>query len=97
MQKPVQVYHRSERRLNETDNAVRYPKDFTRKRVSEAGFISYRKHSYHVGEAFAGVTLGVDHTEEGLSKLYFANVHLGNLTLNPGDPFRPAAYMVPPD
>jgi hypothetical protein len=97
MQKPAQLYHRSERRLNETDKTVRYPKDYTRKRVSDSGHILYRKRSYHVGDAFAGVNVGIKQTDSGVSELYFANVHLANLTLNPGDPFRPAAYMVPPD
>ena len=97
MQKPAQLYHRSERRLNETDKTVRYPKDYTRKRVSDSGHILYRKRSYHVGKAFAGVNVGIKQTDSGVSELYFANVHLANLTLNPGDPFRPAAYMVPPD
>lgn len=97
MLRPAEIYHRSERRMNETDNAVRYPKHYLRKRVSDSGFINYRKRSYHVGEAFAGASVGIHRTDDGVSELYFANVHLANLTLNPGDPFRPAAYMVPPD
>jgi transposase InsO family protein len=84
MQKPAQLYHRSERRLNETDKTVRYPKDYTRKRVSDSGHILYRKRSYHVGDAFAGVNVGIKQTDSGVSELYFANVHLANLTLNPG-------------
>ncbi|MCF3651567.1 IS481 family transposase [Synoicihabitans lomoniglobus] len=96
MQKPAEIYHSSQRRLNENDNAVRYPADYLRRRVTEAGFINYRKRSYHVGEAFAGVTVGIHRTDAGTSELHFANIHLANLTLNAGDPFRPAAYMVPP-
>lgn len=97
MQKPAQLYHPSQRRLNETDNIVRYPRGFMIKRVSDSGHINYLKRSYHVGEAFAGLKMGINRTEAGVSELYFANLHLANLTLNPGDPFRPAAYMVPPD
>lgn len=97
MQRPGQIYHPSKRRLNENDKAVRYPKGFIRKRVSESGHINYLKRSYHVGEAFAGMTVGIHRNNSGGSELYFANLHLANLTLNSGDPFRPPAYMVPPN
>jgi len=33
MQNPAEIYHRSQRRLNETDNAVRYPKGYLTKRM----------------------------------------------------------------
>jgi putative transposase len=97
MRTPAEFYHDSQRRMNETDKAVRYPQGYECKRVSQSGHISYRARSYHVGEAFAGVTVGIHRNQSQVSELYFANLHLANLTLNPGDPFRPAAYMVPPD
>lgn len=97
MQRPAEIYHPSNRRLNEIDKAVRYPKGYIRKRVSDSGHINYLRRSYYVGEAFAGVTVGIHVNESGVNEMYFANQHLANLTLNPGGPFRPAAYMVPPD
>lgn len=97
MQKPAQLYHRSERRLNQNDKPVRYAREFKRCLVSDSGHFHYRKRSYHLGEAFAGQTVGIKCSSTGVSELYFATLHLANLTLNPGDPLRPAAYMVPPD
>jgi putative transposase len=97
MQKPAQIYHHSERRLNENDHTLRYPQGYLRKRVSASGHINYRAQSYHIGEAYTGALLGINRTDTGVSKLHFANLHLANLTLNQGDPFRPPAYMIPPD
>jgi transposase InsO family protein len=97
MQKPAELYHRSPRRLREHDNAVRYPATHLVKQISPRGHLHHEGHNYYVGEAFAGSRVGLLVTAVGHTELYFANVHLGNLTYDPAARFRPPASIGPPD
>ena len=92
---PAQFYQPSARRLNENDNALVYPKHHEIKVVSASGHLGHEGRTYHVGEAFIGKPVGLHLNADGITELFFANVHLGNLTLNSGDKYRPAAYITP--
>jgi transposase InsO family protein len=92
---PADFYRRSYRRLNEKDKPLVYPKRFEVKMVSSSGFLAHEGRNYHVGEAFAGKCVGLDHRKDGAVQLHFANVLLGTLTLNPDNPWRPPAFITP--
>lgn len=92
---PAEFYQRSNRRLNENDKPLVYPKHLEVKTVSASGHLAHEGHNYHLGEAFAGKRVGLDHRKDGTTQLYFANVRLGTLTLNPDDPWRPPAFVTP--
>lgn len=97
MQKPAQIYHRSQRRLGANDKTLRYPTTYLVKTLSDNGQLRHGGHSYHVGEALAGCRVGLFVNPAGVTELHFANVHLGNLKYDPAERFRPPAYIVPPD
>jgi putative transposase len=94
-QYPAEFYQPSARRLNEHDKPLVYPKDHEVKIVSSSGHLAHEGHHYHLGEAFSGKRVGLHRNADGQTELYFANVHLGNLTLNADDPWRPAAFIAP--
>ena len=95
MQCPADFYHASARRLNENDRPMVYPRDFEVKTISTSGFLAHEGRNYHVGEAFNCKRVGLHHLAGGQTDLYFANVHLGHLTLNPDDAWRPPAFITP--
>jgi putative transposase len=94
-QRPCEFYHPSARRLNENDRPFHYPADCEVKQISASGFLAHEGKSYHVGEAFAHKRVGLQQNISGLTELYFANVHLGNLVFDPRERFRPTAYIAP--
>lgn len=96
MKKPAECYHRSPRRLHDSDIQIIYPRRFVVKTVSEAGQLAHAGHNYHVGEAFAGKRVGLYRNKAGITELHFANVHLGNLTFDAEGRFRPTAYIALP-
>lgn len=97
LQRPAEVHHPSERRLNENDKPIVYPPDYQVKHVSDAGMLAYAGRNYHVGEAFAGKRVGLRHSDTGETELHFANVHLGNLRFDAeGGRFKPTPYVGPP-
>lgn len=96
-QLPADFYHKSVRRLNEDDRALVYPSDYEVKVISTSGFLAHEGRAYHVGAIFAGKRVGLHRNDRGQTELHFANVHLGNLAYDPGDRFRPSAYIAPPD
>jgi hypothetical protein len=97
MKKTADVYRRSAKIINENDLKVTYPAGYETKRISDSGFLSYEGRTYHVGEVFAGRTVGLFRNPSGRTELHYANVHLGNLHFDPEERFRPAASIVPPD
>jgi transposase InsO family protein len=96
-QRPCEFYQPSSRRLNEKDKSLVYPADYEVKRISESGFLAHEGKSYHVGEAFAHKRVGLHLNSEGQTRLYFANVHLGDLANGSEGRFRPSAYIAPPN
>lgn len=95
-QRPAEFYQKSARRLHEDDKPLVYPADHEVKTVSSSGFMAHEGKNHHIGDAFAHKRVGLRRNDEGATELYFANVHLGNLTLNPDDPWRPPAYISEP-
>ena len=95
MRCPADFYHPSARRLNENDRPLVYPRHFEVKTISTSGFLAHEGRSYHVGEAFSGKRVGLHHLPNGQIDLFFANVRLGHLTLNPDDAWRPPAFITP--
>jgi transposase InsO family protein len=96
-QRPCEFYQPSSRRLNENDKPLVYPADCEVKRVSSSGFLAHEGKSYHVGEAFAQKRVGLHLNAKGQTELYFANVHLGNLTYGSAGRCRPKAGIAPPN
>jgi transposase InsO family protein len=96
-QRPCEFYQPSVRRLNERDKPLIYPADCEVKQISSSGFLAHEGKSYHVGEAFAHKRVGLQLNAAGQTELYFANVHLGNLTVGSEGQFRPAASIAPPN
>jgi transposase InsO family protein len=96
-QRPCEFYQPSCRRLNEKDKPLVYAADCEVKRISESGFLAHEGKSYHVGEAFAHKRVGLQLGDQGQTRLYFANVHLGNLAYGSEGRFRPSAYIAPPN
>lgn len=93
--KPAELYQRSSRRLGDQDKPMVYPSSQEVKPVSMSGHLSHEGKNYHVGEAFAGKTVGLEY-QEGKTCVYFANVKLGHLTYDDeGGRFKPAAYIKP--
>ncbi len=96
MQKPADIYQPSKKRLNENDK-ITYPSDYLVKRVSPSGHIAFEGNKYYAGEIFAGCRVGLFfNNEKGHTEVHYANMHLGNLTYQQGDPFRPPASISPP-
>jgi len=94
MQCPADLYHHSTRRLNENDKPLVYPKHFEVKVVSTSGHLSHEGRNYHVGEAFSATRRPALRSRRA-NRAVLANVHLGTLTLNPDDPWRPPAFITP--
>jgi transposase InsO family protein len=97
MQRPAELYHRSQRRLREHDNLVRYPATHVVRQISTSGHLYHEGHNYYVGEAFADAKVGLFVNQAGRTELFYANVHLGNLHYDPAARFRPPASIGPPD
>lgn len=96
MQLPADFHQRSARRLNENDKPMVYPSNHEVKIVSEAGQLAHEGRTYHVGEAFAGKSVGLCKNEEGQTALHFANLCLGHLAFGTGGGrFKPAPYIAP--
>lgn len=95
-QPPAEFYQPSGRRLGENDKPLAYPASYEVKVISDSGHLAHEGHNYHVGEAFAGKRVGLQHQPAGPPELYFANVHLGHLAFDAGGGrFKPAAYIAP--
>jgi transposase InsO family protein len=97
MQKPAELYHRSQRRLRENDTTIRYPSTHKVQRLSATGHLRHEGRNYYIGEALAECRVGLLVNPTGQTEVHFANVHLGNLVYDPAGRFRPPAYIVPPD
>ena len=97
MRKPADLYHRSQRRLNENDTIIRYPSSYQVRRLSMTGHLWHEGRNYYIGEALARCRVGLALDATGRTEVHFANVHLGNLIYDPAERFRPSAYIVPPD
>jgi len=97
MQPPAQLYQRSNRRLNDHDIRLRYPKHYRVKRLSPNGVLLHQGRTYYVGEALAGVPVGLYHDPSGITELHFANIHLGYLVGPNKRSHRPDAHIAPPD
>lgn len=96
MQLPADFHQRSARRLNENDKPMVYPSSHEVKSVSETGQLAHEGRAYHVGEAFAGKSVGLCKNQEGQTELHFANLGLGHLAFGTaGGRFKPAPYIAP--
>lgn len=95
MRRPAEVYQPSENRYSGNDIEVQYSEGFERVLVGEGGLIYYASRNWYIGEAFAGVEVGLKGKHRLNKEVHFANVRLGRLIYNRKDPFRPSAYMGP--
>jgi transposase InsO family protein len=95
MLRPAQIYRASSRRLGEKDKMT-YPQDYQVKRVSGSGHVSHQGANFYLSEIYAGCRVGLVENEDGLTQLYYANLHLGNLEFNCADPYRPKAVILAP-
>jgi transposase InsO family protein len=95
MQNPADIYQPAQRRLGETDK-MHYPDGYLVKKVSESGHICHQANNFYLGDIFAGCRVGLYTNDHDVIELHYANLHLGNLTFDGADPFRPAAYITRP-
>jgi putative transposase len=95
MKKPAQVYQPSARRYDGRDIRIDDPAGFTVKKVTSAGYLHWKGHTYFVGEACAGTRLGVRENGRGKTELFLANLCLGKLHLHRQGRLRPTASVVP--
>ena len=95
MLRPAELHQPSENRYSGTDIEVQYGEEIEKFMVNEGGFIRYASRNWHIGEAFAGVAVGLKGKHRLNKEVYFSNVRLGRLIYNRKDPFRPSAYMGP--
>ncbi|MCH6259408.1 integrase core domain-containing protein [Puniceicoccaceae bacterium K14] len=94
---PADLYHASEKRYCGSDTQVEYNERFKKVFVQENGSIRHNKNSYYIGDAFAGVHVGLLKINRLRTEVYYANIRLGRLIRNKNrkDPFRPPAYLGP--
>jgi transposase InsO family protein len=93
---PAEFYHASARRLGESDKPMVYPSGMEVKALSASGFLAHEGRNYHVGDAFAGKSVGLRLNQASQTELHFANVHLGHLAFDSqGGRFKPSAYVAP--
>jgi len=92
---PADLYRPSARRLGEMDK-MSYPAHYLAKKVSESGHITHGGQSYYLGEIYTGCRVGLFANDDQVIEVHYANLHLGNLTIDGADPFRPAAYITRP-
>jgi transposase InsO family protein len=91
--RPAEVYQASHRRYDEAIKTHLYKPSQETKRVGSAGFISINGKSCFVGEAFEGADVAIEReADTGLSKVYYANVHLGDLDDSSSARLRPPAF-----
>ena len=83
MQMPAQIYQPSERRLNENDRLITYPRDYKTKVVSTSAHIAHEGKNYQVGVAFIGKRVGLRYNDAGQTEIYYSNVLLGHLIHDP--------------
>lgn len=92
---PSALYHVSSKRYCSSDTKVEYSPLHEKVLVRENGSIQHDKQSYYIGEAFAGVHVGLLKKNKSTTEVYYANIRLGRLIQNKGrkDPFMPPAYL----
>jgi putative transposase len=95
MQSPADFYRPAQRRLGEMDK-MSYPDGYLVKKVNETGHIRHQGASFYLGDIFARCRVGLFTNDHDVIELHYANLHLGNLTFDGADPFRPAAYITRP-
>jgi putative transposase len=95
MRRPADLYTPSARRYRRSDSKVRYAEGFIVKPVSEAGFVRYGGENYYLGEAFAGVQVGLRKNNANETEIFFANRQLGILATQIQGRFRPTASIAP--
>lgn len=91
---PADFHQPSARRLNENDKPLIYPSTHEVKTISTSGQLSHEGLNYHVGEAFAGKSVGLHKNKNDQTDLYFANVRLGHLAYGEeAGHFKPTPYI----
>src|SRR5258708_40270463 len=95
MQRPADLYEPSAKRYRSSDKTIKYPEDYLVKQVSQSGFITYSGEHYFLGEAFAGVNVGLHKNLSHQTEIFFANKCLGVLTTELHGLFRPPSVLLP--
>jgi len=93
MRTPAEVYQPSARRMDERIKVRLYDLGTETKRVSEAGYVTWRGSPCYVGESFGGVKVAFEPADQdGLVLVRYANVKLGTLDGAPNARLQPTAY-----
>ena len=87
MKTPASLFRRSTRRYA-GQKAPRYPISFTVRTVPKNGSLKYNRREFYVGAGFAGHTIGIEHLEASVIKLWFFDVDLGVVDLSKARPTR---------
>lgn len=91
MQRPVQWYHRSGRRYTARPSPPTYPLHFEVRRVRPDGTIKWENRFRYVGEALAGVVVGLVEGADGWVRVSWGDLVLGYLVAGESGGLRPPA------
>lgn len=87
---PADVYVKSSRRYDPRRHQYVYPVDFTQRKVTRNGEISWRGRYVGVSKSIAGEHVGIERVGDKTVRLWFANLCLGVSDANLTTPFVPA-------
>jgi len=74
---PAERYQRSERRYSATVKTPEYPPYYEQRRVTTIGQIRWKNQLYFIGEALAGVNVGLAEIGNGHHEVYLSDLLLG--------------------
>jgi putative transposase len=92
MKVPAALYHKSKRRLPATTVLWKYPRGWVRRWVKGNGQISWQGTRRFVGEAFVNDYVGLQAVRQGVWKVYFGPILVGQLHDEETGVIRPAKY-----
>jgi len=92
MRVPVEFYRKSKRRLPACIKPWRYPTQWMRRWVKGNGQINWKGKRRFIGEAFVNDYVGMKPVRQGIWKVYFGPVLIGELHENESGVIRPAKY-----
>jgi len=89
MQRPADLYLKSERRFDEQPVELEYPASYLRRLVSRSGWIKLYGRSIHISTAVSGWHVGLQLIRPGVFNVWFAQLRLGELDVE-HEKFTPA-------
>ncbi len=79
MKSPTELYECSQRPYDGVLHEPSYPEPFAVRRVRSNGQIKWQGKRRFIGEALIGQRVGIELSEDGIHRVFFASIPLGNL------------------